>query len=75
MKSAVIYARYSCDAQTEQSIEGQLRVCQEYAERNGVLILDTYIDIDSLSVEQQKTFYATLLARILELYKKQKECN
>ena len=44
MKSAVIYARYSCDAQTEQSIEGQLRVCQEYAERNGILILDTYID-------------------------------
>ena len=41
MKSAVIYARYSCDAQTEQSIEGQLRVCQEYAERNGILILDT----------------------------------
>ena len=34
-----------------------------------------YIDIDSLTIEQQKTFYATLLARILELYKKQKERN
>ena len=45
MKSAVIYARYSCDAQTEQSIEGQLRVCHEYAERNGIVIVDTYIDI------------------------------
>lgn len=44
MKSAVIYARYSCDAQTEQSIEGQLRVCHEYAERNGIVIVDTYID-------------------------------
>ncbi len=44
MKTAVIYARYSCDAQTEQSIEGQLRVCREYAERNGILIVDTYID-------------------------------
>ena len=31
MKTAVIYARYSCDNQTEQSIEGQLRVCEEYA--------------------------------------------
>ena len=31
MQSAVIYARYSSDAQTEQSIEGQLRVCNEYA--------------------------------------------
>jgi len=44
MKTAVIYARYSCDNQTEQSIEGQLRVCKEYAEKNGIVILDTYID-------------------------------
>ena len=44
MKTAVIYARYSCDAQTEQSIEGQLRVCEEYAAKNEILILDTYID-------------------------------
>ena len=44
MKTAVIYARYSSDAQTEQSIEGQLRVCQEYAQKNDILILDTYID-------------------------------
>ena len=44
MKTAVIYARYSCDNQTEQSIEGQLRVCEEYANKNDILILDTYID-------------------------------
>ena len=44
MKTAVIYARYSCDAQTEQSIEGQLRVCEDYAKNNDILILDTYID-------------------------------
>ena len=44
MKTAVIYARYSSDNQTEQSIEGQLRVCQEYAQRNNILVLDTYID-------------------------------
>ena len=31
---AVIYARYSSDKQTEQSIEGQLRACHEYAEKN-----------------------------------------
>ena len=40
----VIYARYSCDNQTEHSIEGQLRVCEEYAQKNNILILDTYID-------------------------------
>lgn len=44
MKTAVIYARYSSDRQTEQSIEGQLRVCHEYAERNDIAIVDTYID-------------------------------
>ena len=44
MKTAVIYARYSSDSQTEQSIEGQLRVCEEYAQRNNIVILDTYID-------------------------------
>ena len=44
MKTAVIYARYSSDNQTEQSIEGQLRVCEEYAQKNDILILDTYID-------------------------------
>lgn len=44
MKTAVIYARYSSDSQTEQSIEGQLRVCNEYAKNNDILILDTYID-------------------------------
>ena len=44
MKTAVIYARYSSDNQSEQSIEGQLRVCEEYANRNDILILATYID-------------------------------
>ena len=44
MRKAVIYARYSSDSQTEQSIEGQLRVCREYAQTNDILIVDTYID-------------------------------
>lgn len=44
MKVAVIYARYSSDSQTEQSIDGQLRVCREYAQRNDILMVDTYID-------------------------------
>ena len=44
MKAAVIYARYSSERQTEQSIEGQLRVCNDYAERNDLKIVGTYID-------------------------------
>lgn len=41
---AVIYARYSSDKQSEQSIEGQLRVCNEYANKNNLLVVNTYID-------------------------------
>lgn len=41
---AVIYARYSSDTQREESIEGQLRECMEYAERNGITVLRSYID-------------------------------
>ena len=44
MKKAVIYARYSSDSQTEQSIEGQLRVCKEFAEKENYSIVETYID-------------------------------
>ena len=43
-KIAVIYARYSCDRQNEQSIDGQLRVCKEFAERNGIKIVAIYVD-------------------------------
>lgn len=39
MKTAVIYARYPSDSQTEQSIEGQLRTCKEYAEKNDIIIV------------------------------------
>lgn len=42
--NAVIYARYSSDDQREESIEGQLRECKEYAERNGMTVISTYID-------------------------------
>lgn len=41
---AVIYPRYSSDNQREESIEGQIRECMEYAERNGITVIGTYID-------------------------------
>ena len=44
MINIVVYARYSSNAQTEQSIEGQLRVCREYAKNKGYSILHEYID-------------------------------
>ena len=40
----VIYARYSSDNQREESIEGQIRECKAFAERNGIDIIGSYID-------------------------------
>ena len=42
--TAVIYARYSSDNQREESIEGQIRECTAYAERNGITVVRHYID-------------------------------
>lgn len=44
MQNVVIYARYSSSNQTEASIEGQLKVCHEYANRNNYKVVHEYID-------------------------------
>ncbi len=43
-KKVVIYARFSSHTQTEQSIEGQLRECYDYAKKNDYLVVAEYID-------------------------------
>ena len=40
----VIYARYSSDAQREESIDAQIRENKVFAERHGIEIVGTYID-------------------------------
>ena len=42
--NVVFYARFSSHSQTEQSIEGQLKVCYEYAESNHYTVVGEYID-------------------------------
>lgn len=42
--NVVIYARFSSHSQTEQSIEGQLKVCCQYAEQNNLTVIGEYID-------------------------------
>ena len=44
MKRGVIYARYSCDNQREESIDGQIRDCTSFARSNDIEIISTYID-------------------------------
>ena len=42
--TGVIYARYSSDNQREESIEGQIRENTAFAEKNGIVIAQHYID-------------------------------
>ena len=42
--NVVIYARFSSHSQTEQSIEGQLKECYAYAQRNDYTVVGEYID-------------------------------
>lgn len=39
-----LYMRYSSDRQTEQSIEGQRRICLEFCKQNGYNVVEQYID-------------------------------
>lgn len=44
MRKAVIYARFSSEKQNEVSIEGQVRVCSDYAARKGYEVVHEYVD-------------------------------
>lgn len=44
MKTAVIYARFSCSKQREASIDDQLRVCRAWCEREGYAVVREYFD-------------------------------
>ena len=54
----VNYARFSSHAQNEQSIEGQLKTCFEFAERNGYRVVGDYIDraISGVAAENRPEF-------------------
>lgn len=44
LANVVIYARYSSDRQNEQSIDGQLDKCHEYAQQRGFRVVGEYCD-------------------------------
>lgn len=44
IKTACLYVRFSSHNQTEQSIEGQTRVCQEFCQRHNIKIVEIYAD-------------------------------
>lgn len=64
MHNAVIYARYSSDKQTEDSIEAQVRACEEYAAAKGYNILEVYAD-EAISGKGSKTASRTQYQKLL----------
>ena len=44
MKKGAIYARYSSDKQTEETIHVQLEKCRAFCEQEGILVCETFTD-------------------------------
>ncbi len=61
---AVIYARYSSDKQTEDSIEAQLRACNDYAAAKGYSVVGVYKD-EAISGKGSKTASRTQYQKML----------
>ena len=59
---AVIYARYSSHAQREESIEGQLRVCRDYAGHAGFDLIKEYIDRALTATNDQRPAFQQMIA-------------
>lgn len=61
MKKAVIYARFSSNRQTEQSIEGQIRECKKYAKQNDIKIVKQYIDRAATGTNDKRQNFQQML--------------
>ena len=66
--TAVIYARYSSDNQREESIEGQIRECTAYAEKNGITIVKHYIDRAISSKTDNRPEFQQMFKEMTEVY-------
>lgn len=62
MEKCVFYLRYSSAGQTEQSIEGQQRVCQEFCERNGYVCVHEYIDRALTGTSDNRASFQQMIA-------------
>ena len=63
MVNVVIYARFSSHSQTEQSIEGQLKECYEFAKRNEYNVIEEYIDRALTGTTDKRPEFLRMIAR------------
>lgn len=62
MKKAVFYGRYSSANQTDQSIEGQLHVCEKFAAENDIEITAHYIDRAMSATSDKRPQFQQMIA-------------
>ena len=62
MQNAVIYARYSSHGQNEQTIEGQIRKCREYAQNAKLNIIDVYVDKHKTGTDVNRPSFQKMIA-------------
>jgi len=62
MKTAVIYARFSCSKQREASIDDQIRACQEWAKANDYIIINTYTDSAQSGRTDERAAFQTMVS-------------
>ena len=60
--TAAIYARYSSTNQREESIEAQIRACQDYAKRNGLVIVEIYADLAKTGTNAEREEFQRMIA-------------
>jgi DNA invertase Pin-like site-specific DNA recombinase len=60
--NVVIYARYSSHSQTEQSIEGQLKACYDYAKQNNMSVIAEYIDRAQSGTNDNRANFQKMIA-------------
>lgn len=58
----VIYARFSCHNQTEQSIEGQLHDCIQFAQKHNMQIVGQYIDRAMTATSDKRPDFQRMIA-------------
>lgn len=59
--NVVIYARFSSHSQTEQSIEGQLKVCYEYAQAHQCTVIGEYIGRAQSGTSDNRTDFQRMI--------------
>lgn len=62
MKRAVAYARFSSSMQREESIDAQIRAIQDYAQRQGYVLVNTYIDRAVSATSDKRPEFQNMIA-------------